>query len=228
MEQPIKILYAEDEVMIAELNRDMLTRAGYAVDIASNGKEAWEKYKTFSYDILLLDIMMPGMSGFQLLQAIREVDTAIPIVIYTSISGSGSVAKALDMGADEYIRKECEPPEIIARLNVIARHIGKDLHHILSEITSFSYADYSLTLNGKKIKLTPSEAKLLRFLCEKQNTVVSKSFLCEKLWGIATFGKERTIDNYMVKLRKYLKPDKSLQIVTGYGEGFTLVTEANK
>lgn len=228
MEEKIKILYAEDDPVIAGLNRDMLEKAGYAVDVAYNGEQAWEKYRQTDYHLLLLDIIMPGKSGFELLRAVRAENTAMPVVIYSSVSGSDSVAKALDMGADEYIRKECEPPEVLARLKVIFRHMKETLTYTLSERTHFSYSGYMLTVNGKGITLTPSEAKLLKYLCEKRNTVVSKLFLCEKLWGIDTPGKVRTIDNYMVKLRKYLKSDKSLHIVTSYGEGYLLRTEADK
>lgn len=228
MEERIRILYAEDDPVIAELNRDMLEREGYVVDVVYNGEDAWEKYRQTTYHLLLLDIIMPGKSGFELLQAIRAEDTAMPVVIYSSVSGSEAVAKALDMGADEYIRKECEPPEILARLKVIVRHIQGVSAYMLSEMTRFCYSGYLLTVNGKEIKLMPAEAKLLRYLCENRNTVVSKSLLCEKLWGISTPGKVRTIDNYMVKLRKYLKPDKSLQIVTSYGEGYALMREADK
>lgn len=225
MEERIKILYAEDDLTIAELNREMLENAGYAVDVVHNGEDAWKKYQDSIYHLLLLDIIMPGKSGFELLEAVRAKDTVMPIVIYSSIAGSEAVAKALDMGADEYIRKECEPPEILARLKVISRRFKESLIYKLSENTCFSYSGYVLTLNGKETKLTPSEAKLLRYLCERRNTVVSKSFLCEKLWGIDNPGKERTIDNYMVKLRKYLKQDKSLKIETSYGEGYSLVAE---
>ncbi|MDE5638447.1 MAG: response regulator transcription factor, partial [Odoribacter sp.] len=188
MEERIRILYAEDDPVIAGLNRDMLERAGYVVDVVYNGEEAWEKYRQITYHLLLLDIIMPGKSGFELLQAIRAKDTAMPVVIYSSISGSEAVAKALDMGADEYIRKECEPPEILARLKVIVRHIQGTLVYAVSDMTHFSYSGYMLTVNGKEINLTSAEAKLLRYLCENRNTVVSKSFLCEKLWGISTPG----------------------------------------
>ncbi len=225
MEEKIKILYAEDDPVVAELNRDMLERAGYAVDVVYNGQDAWVKYQQGAYHLLLLDIIMPGKSGFELLQAVRAKDTALPVVIYSSVSRGEAVAKALDMGADEYIRKECEPPEILARLKAIVRHIKGACVYTLSDMTQFSYSGYMLTVNGKGIKLTPAEAKLLKYLCENRDTVVSKSFLCEKLWGIDTPGKIRTIDNYMVKLRRYLKPDKSLQIVTSYGEGYCLSVE---
>lgn len=223
MEKPITILYAEDDPIIAALNRDMLVGAGYCVDVVFNGEDAWRKYQTTAYDLLLLDIIMPGKSGFELLEAIRASDTVMPVVIYSSITGSAAIAKALDMGADEYIRKECEPPEILARLKVITRRLNGTLVFTLSAMTRFSYPGYLLSSNEKEIRLTPSEAKLLRYLCEKQNVVVSKSFLCEKLWGIDNPGKERTIDNYMVKLRKYLKHDKSLKIKTSYGEGYCLM-----
>ena len=228
MEEKIRILYAEDDPVIAELNRDMLERTGYAVDVAYNGEEAWEKYQHTDYHLLLLDIIMPGKSGFELLHAVRAKNTAIPIVIYSSITESDAVAKALDMGADEYIRKECEPPEVLARLKVIVRHFKGLPIYILSGITLFSYSGYLLQVGESAIQLTPAEAKLLRYLSENRNTVVSKLLLCEKLWGISTPGKVRTIDNYMVKLRKYLKPDKSLQIITSYGEGYALMREADK
>lgn len=223
MEERIKILYAEDDPVIAGLNREMLEEAGYKVDVVYNGEEAWEKYRETDYHLLLLDIIMPGKSGFELLEAIRAGDTAMPIVIYSSITESNAVAKALDMGADEYIRKECEPPEILARLKAIARHIKGKLVYTLSEITRFSYSGYMLQVGDKELRLTPVEAKLLRYLCEHRNAVVSKSFLCEKLWGIDTPGKVRTIDNYMVKLRKYLKEDRTVSIGTSYGEGYCLL-----
>lgn len=220
----IRILYAEDDVAMALLNRDMLEKAGYEVDIACNGEEAWQKYRERDYQLLLLDIIMPGKSGFDLIGAIREKDTVMPIIIYSSLSGSEAVAKALDMGADDYIRKECEPPEILARLNVIIRRQGLTSVYELSPVTRFCYSAYLLTVEEKEMKLTPIEAKLLRYLCEKENAGVTKPFLCEKLWGIDNPGKERTIDNYMVRLRKYLKRDKSLKIETHYGEGYCLVT----
>ena len=148
MEERIRILYAEDDPVIAELNRDMLEREGYVVDVVYNGEDAWEKYRQTTYHLLLLDIIMPGKSGFELLQAIRAEDTAMPVVIYSSVSGSEAVAKALDMGADEYIRKECEPPEILARLKVIVRHIQGVSAYMLSEMTRFCYSGYLLTVNG--------------------------------------------------------------------------------
>lgn len=86
-------MYAEDDPVIAELNRDMLEREGYVVDVVYNGEDAWEKYRQTTYHLLLLDIIMPGKSGFELLQAIRAEDTAMPVVIYSSVSGSEAVAK---------------------------------------------------------------------------------------------------------------------------------------
>lgn len=224
-EKQIRILYAEDDVQMAELYRELLVQEGFEVDVVHDGIAASEKFKTSSPHIVLLDIMMPGKSGYELIEEIRKKDTVIPVVIFSSMSDAESVTRALDMGADEFIRKEYSPGEVKARIKVIARKIEGSKIFKLSAQTTFRQSGYVLSVGDKSMKLTFMEAKLLRVLCEQLNAVIDKGDLCEQLWALDTPEKRRALDSYLVKLRKYLKADPAVEIKTHYGEGITLLSE---
>ena len=228
-ERKIKVLYAEDDKDTANLCREYLTQRNFEVTMAYDGDQAWELYCSTVQDIILLDVMMPGKSGYELTMLIRKQNANIPILILTSLCNSTDAVTAFSLGATDFIRKEYLLTEIEARIHAVLRRKeawdGHTTFFKLSTRTSFNCITRKLTIDGKDHLLTTNETKLLRLLSLKINTCAEKEYLCMGVWGIYDPNKSRYLDRDILALRRLLSADGQLQIVNHFGVGFCLTNE---
>ena len=227
MEEKIKILYAEDNATAAAVYTEILEEAGFSVKVAPEGNEAWRLYETGKWDLLLLDMDLPGKDGHELIRLVRETGDQVPIVILSSANHN----HALYEGADDYLVKGCSVDEVRARVDkAIARtrRLNKEqeqgLFH-LSPTTTFNKNNRPLVISGKKEELKGMEAKILWLFCLRINEVISTVEMCETLWNIYSTDKEKSLTRYVCLLNKKLKADKTIAIQNEFATGYKLVNE---
>ena len=223
-----KILVIEDEPDIVRGLRDSLEFEGFDVVSATEGKEGIRLAREKSPDCVLLDLMLGDVNGYSVCEAIRADNAVVPIVMLTARSQESDKIRGLEVGADDYVTKPFSIGELIARIKAIFRRLNR-----LSSEDTFSIGPcevnvkkHTLTRKGKKPSpLTFYEVELLKLLHERAEQPVSRDEILDKIWGIQAGPTNRTVDNFIVKLRRKLEDDhkKPHHILTVYGHGYKLV-----
>ena len=218
---PKKILIVEDEANIRELLRLYLEREGYTVLEAENGVEGIKKWKSDKPDMLLLDVMMPVMDGWAVCREIRA-ESDVPIIMLTAKGETADRVSGLEMGADDYIVKPLEMPEVIARVRAVFRRIAPDdaPEKLSFDNLVIDKQAYDLVIKGKRVDAPPKEIELLYFLASSPNRVFTRAQLLDEVWGFDYFGDTRTVDVHVKRLREKLEgvSDKwELKTVWGVG-----------
>ena len=203
------ILIADDEPNQLELMSFNLSNAGYSIIKASNGKEAIELIENHSPDLIILDWMMPKMSGIDVCRTLRSRSETkqIPIIILSARSEDSDKSLGLDTGADDYISKPFSPKELISRVKALLRRarpalVNDILQH--NDLT-LSLSEMNVTYKNNNVKLGPKEFKLLTLLMERPGHIFSRGKLLDLVWGHGVYVEERTVDVHMSRLRKALK-----------------------
>ena len=203
------ILIADDEPNQLELMSFNLSNAGYSIIKATNGKEAIELIENHSPDLIILDWMMPKMSGIDVCRTLRSRSETkqIPIIILSARSEDSDKSLGLDTGADDYISKPFSPKELISRVNALLRRarpalVNDILQH--NDLT-MSLSEMRVTYKNNNVKLGPKEFKLLTLLMERPGHIFSRGKLLDLVWGHGVYVEERTVDVHMSRLRKALK-----------------------
>jgi len=214
----IKILVVEDEQPIANLIRMNLTRQGYLCTCAFDGQQAADLLEKNSYDLVLLDIMLPKFDGYDLLAYIRPMN--IPVIFLTAKSDVQDRVKGLKLGAEDYITKPFEIVELLARIEVVLRRFNKSqgLLHVYDVIIDLDARD--VLQNGQHIELTRKEFDLLVLFCQNPNTALFRETLFERIWDTDYIGETRTLDSHVQRLRRKL--DWSDKIRTVHKIGYRL------
>ena len=222
------ILVIEDEPHIALGLKDALEFEGFGVVTAPNGRAGMLLAQKERPDAILLDLMLPDLNGYQVCEEVRRTNQFVPIIMLTAKSQEADKIRGLQAGADDYVTKPFSVGELVARIRAIFRRT-----HRPTELPTFRIGDvtvnvaaHSLERDGKKPEqLSFYEVELLRFLYERKGQAVSRDELLDKIWGLEANPSNRTIDNFVVKLRKKLEksPDKPVHILTVYGFGYKLV-----
>ena len=203
---PKKILIVEDEANIRELLRLYLEREGYTVLEAENGVEGIKKWKSDKPDMLLLDVMMPVMDGWEVCREIRA-ESDVPIIMLTAKGETADRVSGLEMGADDYIVKPLEMPEVIARVRAVFRRIAPDdaPEKLSFDNLVIDKQAYDLVIKGKRVDAPPKEIELLYFLASSPNRVFTRAQLLDEVWGFDYFGDTRTVDVHVKRLREKLE-----------------------
>jgi DNA-binding response OmpR family regulator len=221
------ILIVEDEPSIAELQRDYLEINGFYTDIAVNGAIGLEMGLSGKYDLIILDVMLPLMNGFDICRKIRE-QLNIPILMVTAKQEDIDMIRGLGLGADDYITKPFKPAEMVARvkahLSRYERLIGSKISSNEVEIRGLRIDSDSrrVFLNDDEITLTTKEFDLLFYLAQHPNRVFSKDLIFERIWGIDAMGDTQTVTVHIRKLREKIEPDSAnpQYIETVWGAGY--------
>ena len=202
---PKKILIVEDEANIRELLRLYLEREGYTVLEAENGVEGIKKWKSDKPDMLLLDVMMPVMDGWAVCREIRA-ESDVPIIMLTAKGETADRVSGLEMGADDYIVKPLEMPEVIARVRAVFRRMAPDdaPEKLSFDNLVIDKQAYDLVIKGKRVDAPPKEIELLYFLASSPNRVFTRAQLLDDVWGFDYFGDTRTVDVHVKRLREKL------------------------
>jgi DNA-binding response OmpR family regulator len=224
-----KILIVDDEFKIIEVLKSYLEHNGFEAEYALNGKKALELFNLNMYDLVILDLMLPDISGEEVCKKIRE-NSRVPIIMLTAKIDEKNIIYGLDIGADDYITKPFSPKEVIARVIALLRRASGD-EKALVNILSFNDGEliinnikYEVTKNGEKLNLTPNEFKILKLLAIKPNKTFTRSELIECALGNEFNGFDRTIDSYIRNLRNKIENDskypKYIKTIHGIGYRF--------
>ena len=221
-----KALVVEDDSNIAELLRLYLGKDGFEVAIAPDGGKAVGMFESLQPDIVLLDIMLPIMDGWQVCNEIRKT-SKVPIIMLTAKGETIDKVTGLEMGADDYITKPFEIKELLARVHAVLRRADcggeADEHKLTFDKLTINLDSYELVVNGSKIDTPPKEMELLYHLASAPNRVFTRNQLLDEVWGFDYFGDSRTVDVHIKRLREKLEgiSDKwSLKTVWGVGYKF--------
>ncbi len=218
------ILYVEDDESLGFVTRDNLEQQGYTITHCTEGKTATEAIKKGNFDLALLDVMLPETDGFTLAEQIRRYDKQTPIIFLTAKSLKEDKLRGLKLGGDDYITKPFSIEELMLKIDIFLRrrNITETQSTDNFRLGSFEFDFPNLTLAhpDHTRTLTQREADLLKMLLENKNQVLKRSDILEKIWGEDDYFLGRSLDVFISRLRKYLKPDENLKIENIHGVGF--------
>ena len=216
-----KILIVEDEEAISSLIEMSLVRAGYRCETADDGLVAADKIEENVYDLVLLDVMLPGLDGYELMDYLRPTGT--PVIFITAKGSLGDRVKGLRLGADDYIVKPFEVPELIARVESVLRRTGRGGQTLHAWDVELDTVARTVTKNGVPVALTPREFDLLELLIRNRGMALYRETLFERVWGGEPENDTRTLDLHINRLRKKLDSAglKSF-ITTKFGVGYLI------
>ncbi|WP_459481746.1 response regulator transcription factor [Clostridium saccharoperbutylacetonicum] len=211
----LNILIVEDDEAISNLIKINLNMAGYGSKQIFDGLEAYNLLKEEAFDLILMDIMLPGMDGFELMEKIRELN--IPVIFLTAKNGLADKVTGLKSGAEDYIVKPFETVELLARIEVVLRRYSKNNDCIEFKNLKI-YEDERIVRKADEIiELTLKEFELILMLVKNKNIALSREYLLEKVWGYEYMGETRTIDTHIQKLRKKLEITEYIKTVYKIG-----------
>lgn len=222
------ILLVEDEPSMQLGLKDNLELESYQVDIAGNGETGLQKIMTNSYDLVLLDVMLPKLSGFDVCKNARAAGIATPIILLTARGEEIDKILGLELGADDYITKPFSVRELLARVKALLRRTSNSAPKE-SAVTigrlKIEFSTFQAFENGIEIRLSHKEFEILSYLYQNKNKVVSRYNLLEKVWGYEEQPTTRTVDNFIVRLRQKAEanPNSPKVILTVHGLGYKMV-----
>ena len=219
-----RILLVDDEPLMIKGLKRTLEQDGYATDSASDGEEALKKLNSEHYDLVLLDVMLPKLSGIEVCQIVRETSD-IPIIMLTAKGETEDKVSGLEMGADDYIVKPFEVKELLARVHAVLRRTGDDGKPQSKKLTFdklvINLDSYELIVDGKKIDTPPKEMELLYHLAATPNRVYTRNQLLDEVWGFDYFGDSRTVDVHIKRLREKVENvSDQWELKTVWGVGY--------
>jgi two-component system alkaline phosphatase synthesis response regulator PhoP len=234
-----KILIVEDEPTLARLLSYNLSQEGYEIKVIDNGWDGYQAAAQATFDLIILDIMLPGMNGFEILSKLRQKGVKTPIIILTARNAEEEVVQGLKYGADDYITKPFGVAELLARVAAVLRRTQTDEtlfdksasgEKVIAAGDLKIYPEkYEVVLNEESISLRPKEFEVLLYLVQRPGIVVTRDDLMNIVWGFDYIGGQRTVDVHVSSLRKKLEmKQQSVQIDSIRGVGYKLVTTNNK
>ena len=222
-----RILLAEDDNTLGYVLKEYLELHRYSVELAKDGEAALVAFHESTFDICILDIMLPKKDGFMLAADIRQLNKQVPIIFLTAKSLKIDKLKGFNIGADDYIVKPVDEEELIARINAVMRRVAErideppvDKYSIGNYI--FDYSNQCLILGEKKQLITVKEAAMLKLLCEHRSRILDRKQALKTLWGESDYFTRRSMDVFISHLRKYLSQDPAVKIKNVHGKGFVL------
>lgn len=222
----INILLIDDEVRMLDLLELYLTPMGYKCIKATSGKEGIKLLRETDFDLVMLDIMMPHMDGWETCRQIRSLSN-VPVIMLTARNEKIDVVKGLKGGADDYITKPFNEEELLARIEAVLRRTGRQ-HHIEFNNIIWDNVKHIALVNGKNIRLTPIEFSLLGLFLQNQNNILSRDQLIERIWGYDSETDYRTVDSHIRNLREKLRNAKfpiNDYLATVYGIGYRWISD---
>ncbi len=229
MSNKLNILLAEDDENLGLLLKTFLSSKGFQVELTRNGKSAFEKFNTSTFDFCIFDVMMPIMDGFTLAKEIREIDRKVPILFLTAKSLKEDKLEGFAIGADDYLTKPFSMEELLARINAIMRRVDIPIEEGANTlmIGKIAYEPELRILHleeGDK-KLTTKENQLVSMLVKNQSEILDRQATLRAIWGDDNYFNGRSMDVYIAKLRKLLKEDERIEIMNVHGKGFKFIVK---
>lgn len=224
----VRILLAEDDSNLGVLLRDYLTAKKYVTTLCKNGLLALEAFSDNTFNLCIIDIMMPEMDGLTLAKEIRLSNADIPIIFLTAKNQEQDVIEGFKSGADDYMTKPFSMEELLYRIEAILRRMSANTGS--QNTDAFTLGKYTfdplkqlLSIKGKTIKLTTKESELLELLCKHVNEILERNYALKSIWIDDNYFNARSMDVYITRLRKYLQEDPSVLILNIHGKGYKLI-----
>ncbi|MFI5134316.1 MAG: response regulator transcription factor [Chitinophagales bacterium] len=231
MDRKPRILLTEDDPNFGAVLRDYLDLNNFDVTLCNNGASGLNMSQKKDFDLCILDVMMPEMDGFTLAKEIRKRTPQVPFIFLTAKTMKADVVEGYKIGADDYVTKPFDSDVLLYKIRAVLKRNEQPLstEELPVEFTigryHFNAKLRSLKIGSNEYKLSPKEAELLRMLCANKNDVLSRSVALRAIWGEDNFFTARSMDVFIVKLRKYLKDDPEVEIVNIHGNGYRLVVK---
>ena len=232
MSEPINILLAEDERTLAMIIKDTLDGQGFHVTVAGDGEEALALFHSHKPDVLVADVMMPRLDGYEMVKRIRKTDQQTPVIFLTARSAVGDVVHGFEMGANDYLKKPFGMQELIVRIKALLGRACTVTQQPVED-ERFTIGQYLFDAvvqrlthvpTGNRVELSYRESEILRRLCLHPSEVVTSQSLLLELWGDDSFFNNKSLHVFITKLRHRLSADPSLRIVNVRGIGYKLIT----
>ena len=222
-----RVLVIEDDAALRLALSDRLTREGYKVELSTNGRDGATRLASGEFDLVVLDVMLPGKSGFEVAREARSHGVNTPILMLTARGEVTDRVVGLEFGADDYLTKPFEFIELLARMQALLRRAGRTLHKSLPEIVQVGdlkvdFRSAQVFRNGELVQLSSKEMQLLRFFLENQGVAVTRDELLDAVWGYSAMTNTRTVDVHVARLRQKLEsePTEPKLIITVRGHGY--------
>jgi len=224
------ILLVEDDINFGKLLRDTLTFNDYEVTLERDGVQGLRAFKQGTFDLCIFDIMMPKKDGLTLATEVKEIDNGQPLIFLTARGQKEDIIAGYSAGADDYLVKPFDTDVLLYKIQAIIGRKSAEIEEepdelILGKFTFFPKIR-QLILNGEVVRLSPKESDLLKMMIAHRNQLLPRSKALLKIWKEDNYFTGRSMDVYVAKLRKYLRPDERLRIENVHGEGFRLVDES--
>jgi DNA-binding response OmpR family regulator len=223
-----RVLFIEDEAAFAVGTMDRLRAEGYTVEWAANGAEGYERACREDFDLIVLDVMLPGKNGFDICRDLRREGISVPILMLTARGEVIDRVLGLKLGADDYVQKNCEPIELMARVEALLRRRGAATPPGARQATigevRVDLKNHEVLRNGEPLPLSPVEFRLLSYLLERRGAVVTREELLENVWAMHGDTLSRTVDVHIAGLRKKIEADPRYPryLITVKGSGYKL------
>ena len=227
MEQQTTILLCEDDENLGVLLKEYLMAKGLRVELQPDGEAGMSAFTKDKFDICVLDVMMPKKDGITLAKDIRNLNSDVPIIFLTAKSMKEDILEGFKAGADDYLSKPFSMEELLYRMEAIMRRVrgkkSKDATvYKLGQFT-FDTKKQTLSLNGEDVKLTTKENELLSLLAANANSILERNYALKTIWIDDNYFNARSMDVYITKLRKHLRPDPTVGIINIHGKGYKLI-----
>ena len=228
-EENVKILLVEDDTNLGFLLKTNLEPKGFTVEICMDGEEGWRAFQQRKFDICILDVMLPKKDGFSLARQIREKDNKVPIIFLTAKTMEEDKLKGFKAGCDDYVTKPFSAKELLFRIKAIMRRCVNnnevELKDEICQIGGFTldYGNRRLSSMAGEQKLSTKEADLLYLLASHKNALLNRNTILIKVWGTDDYFASKSMDVYLTRIRKILRPDPALEIQNIHGTGFRLI-----
>ena len=221
-----RILFVEDQPAFAVGVIDRARAEDYEVEWARNGKSGFELALTGSFDVIILDVMLPGMNGFDICRELRREGVRTPVLMLTARGEVVDRVLGLKLGADDYVQKNCEPVELMARIEALLRRSSPLVSATRVDFgkVRVDFRRHEVTRSGKPVELSPAEFRLLAYLVERRGVVVTREELLQNVWGLDAETMTRTVDVHIAGLRKKIEEDSRYPryLLTVKGSGYKL------
>jgi len=222
-----RILVVEDDASLARVISDNLIYEGFEVALANDGRRALKERQTFKPDLVLLDVMLPGMDGFEICRRLSEEQSRTAIIMLTARDQKTDKVHGLRLGADDYITKPFTLDELLARVHAVLRRVHPSEDQVTLGDITFDFKRYTATRENEKLAFSQREIEVLHYMSERAGKVVSREELLRNVWGYQNVPLTRSVDNLIARLRLKIEPDPEhpRYIHTIYGDGYRLTPD---
>ncbi|NCA79484.1 MAG: response regulator transcription factor [Sphingobacteriia bacterium] len=225
--EKLKILLCEDDESLGMLLNEYLQAKGFDATLFPDGEAGYKAFTSDSYDLCILDVMMPKKDGFSLAQDIRKLNSNVPIVFLTAKTLKEDVLEGFKIGADDYVMKPFSMEELLFRIEAILRRISIKKSRVTNDYKlgkfTFDTQKQLLIINGKTVKLTTKECELLTLLAQNANNILERNYALKTIWVEDNYFNARSMDVYITKLRKLLTDDPDVEVINIHGKGYKLI-----